>query len=389
MDLLDKIDPGKNLELLLAEAASPCVSVYLSSHRTAVENQRDPIRFKNLLRQAEDRLVQRGMRRPDLQQLLEPAHRLLQNTGFWQQLGEGLAFFAWRGGARVYQLPLANGYEETVHVGTRPHVARVLLQLDGIGHFFVLALSQKGGARLYRGGRHALDPVEVPDMPPPSIAEALLLDETEQIHASARSPAIRGDRGPNMHAHGSVDEPKKHIEQYFRMVDGALHAVLRGERAPLVLAGVEYLMPLYRAASGYPHIVQAGVRGNPDAFDLDELRQKAWPLVEPELTRARREALAQFRELHSTGTKRASIDLREIVAAAHYGRVEALFIAPGSQSWGSFDAATGEVTIEPEPDPHADDLYDSAARETYLHGGTVFPLASGQLDTPLAAIFRF
>ncbi len=393
MDLLDR----NTLDRLLEDAASPCASFYLASARTQADNQRDPIRFKNMVRDAAERLAAHGLRTPDVEALLDPAHRLLQNSLFWQQLGPSFVFFTWPGGSRWFATP--HVADELLVVADRPHLAPLILQLDGGGHFYVLGLAQKRQVRFYRGDRLGLEEIEVPGLPPGDVSEALMIDEPEQLHAPARSPGIggprspgvAGHRGPNMHAHGGdADERKDWIRHYFRLVDQALRRErLRDEKAPLVLAGVEYLLPLYHEASTYGNIAGDGVKGNPEGFRPDELWQRAWPLVEPLLAQPREAALDRFREHHGAATGLASTDMAEIVPAAHYGRVDSLFVAPGTEAWGRFDPATGEVHLNGGPAPGAVELCDAAVRETYLRGGSVFPLADGQLETRVAATFRF
>jgi len=78
---------------LIDERAKKCVSVYLPTHRSGSEIQQDPIRFKNLLKQAEERLANGEMRRPEAQAILRPAQRLLDDDGFWRHQSDGLAVF--------------------------------------------------------------------------------------------------------------------------------------------------------------------------------------------------------------------------------------------------------------------------------------------------------
>lgn len=58
------------------------VSLFLPTHRAGPEVQQNPIRLKNLLRQAKQMLLERGRRRPDAEALLEPAQGLLFQEGF-------------------------------------------------------------------------------------------------------------------------------------------------------------------------------------------------------------------------------------------------------------------------------------------------------------------
>ena len=89
MDLLNKDEIGS----LIDERGDLCVSMYLPTHRLGPETQQDPIRLKNLLKQAEERLRNNGLRRADADNILGPARRLLNDRVFWQHQGDGLAVF--------------------------------------------------------------------------------------------------------------------------------------------------------------------------------------------------------------------------------------------------------------------------------------------------------
>jgi len=43
------------------------------------------------------------------------------------------------------------------------------------------------------------------------------------------------------------------------------------KKAPLVLAGVEYLFPIYQEANTYPDLVEEGITGNPENLKPEEL----------------------------------------------------------------------------------------------------------------------
>ena len=60
------------------------ISFYMPTHRTGAEIQQDPIRLKNLLREAEEHLSAWGVGTRDVQAVIEPASRLLQDSYFWQ-----------------------------------------------------------------------------------------------------------------------------------------------------------------------------------------------------------------------------------------------------------------------------------------------------------------
>jgi len=126
---------------------------------------------------------------------------------------------------------------------------------------------------------------------------------------------------------------KDYILRYFPQVDGGLRNLLGDEGAPLVLAGVEYLLPIYKEANSYPHLVDEGIEGNPEELSAKELHEQPWAIVHPLFLAAQKEAAAQYRHLASAGSEQASSDLKEVVPAAYHGRVETLFVAVGLQKW--------------------------------------------------------
>jgi hypothetical protein len=210
-----------------------------------------------------------------------------------------------------------------------------------------------------------------------------------QVHSA--SSAALGRRKGIVHGHGDDDE--EHFERdllnYFRKVAAALRDGLADPNAPLVLAAVEEYLPLYRAASSDPRLLEAAVHGNPDFASDEELRQRAWPLVEPRLRQDRERDLRRFAELR--GGARTSTDLREIVCASHDGRVETLFLDLDAERWGSFDEGSRAVVAHASRLPGDEDLLERAAADTLTRGGAVHAVVAGAMPapTPIAATLRF
>ena len=125
---------------LAAERKGPCVSIYQPADPPGREALEGPIRYKNLLDEAEDALVDGGMKRPEAHELLQQAWALHGNAEFHRAPGLGLALFATPGFFDHFRLPL--DFVETVVVGDRFHIKPLLPMLTGDGRFYVLALSQ-------------------------------------------------------------------------------------------------------------------------------------------------------------------------------------------------------------------------------------------------------
>ncbi len=374
------------------------VSIYMPTHRAGDQIRQDPIRLKNLLRTAEEELAERGMRPAEARQLLEPARNLIDDASFWRNQSDGLALLLSARDLHTYRLPL--DLDERVVVGQQFHLKPLLPVLSGDGRFYVLALSQ-GGIRLLEGTRYSIDPVGLEDVPT-SLAEALQFDDPEkefQFRTTTAPPhgqggpttsGTGGDRPAVFYGTGAATEDdKQRIFRFFQKVDAGLQTRLGEDRTPLVLAGVDYLLPLYREASSYRHIVPEGVEGSPKELSDRELHRRAWELVEPIFRQAQEDAARDFRVL--AGQERATSDTRQAVAAAYYGRVDTLFVARGQELWGSFDPDTNEVHPHQERHEAHGDLLDMAAIATLFNGGTVFVVPADQVPGGglLAAVLRY
>src|SRR5437763_10980978 len=132
--------------------------------------------------------------------------------------------------------------------------------------------------------------------------------------------------------------------------------MLKNQRAPLVLACVEYLAPLYGETSTYPHVFDAIVSGNPDGLKNEELHQKAWALIEPTFQKARVRAAAQYHE--GIAKARAAHSLADILTAAYQGRVASLFVPLGVRRWGRFNFENLSLEEHAHEQPGDDELLD-------------------------------
>src|SRR5918995_5221942 len=380
MELLSRAE----LETLIEEPEGLCVSIFLPTHRAGAQTQQDPIRLKNLLREAEEQLLAKEFRTPEAEELLGPAWELLDDSVFWRHQSDGLAIFLSAGVFRYYRLPL--NFEDLVVVADRYYLKPLLPLLTGDGQFYVLALSQNE-VRLLRATRHSVSEVELEDVPE-NLSDTLRYDDQEkQLQFHSGTAGGRGGRAAIFHGHEPDDDPKDDILRYFRQIDRGVRELLKGSQAPLVLVGVDYLLPIYREASKYPHTIDEGITGNPEGLRPDELHERAWEVVRPRFSEARQKAAAQYSQLAGTG--QTSMDVREIVAAAYYGRIETLFAASGTQRWGVFDPDTGQVNLHQRPE--GEDLLEFAALQTVLHHGTVYVTKPENMpdDTDAVSVFRY
>lgn len=383
---------AEELKKLGEQPQGLCVSIYMPAYRIGAEVQQNSIRFKNLLREAEERLLETGMSEREAREILLPAAEKLEDTLFWERQSDGLAIFVADGAFYSYRLPL--NFEEFVVISNHFHLKPLLPLLTSDGRFYILALSQKQ-LRLLECTRYSVREVELANLPK-SMESALLYDETA-LEAKFRIATSKGKATHSFmqpgtcHGQGSpdMDDIKRNISHYFHIIESGIGEYIRQEKAPLVLAGVEYLLPIYREANTYPHLVSEGILGNAEILKPEELHAQAWPLVEPLFMEAQHKAIERYKQLAGTGL--TSTDVEEAVPAAHYGRVEELFVGVGAHKWGVYNPEDSTLQLHPDPEAGDEDLLDTAAIETILHGGTVYAVEPDKVpdEAPLAAVFRY
>lgn len=370
------------LKTLMEKTKGPCVSIFMPTLRGGAQSQQNPIRFKNMLREAEERLVAAGLRPSEAKELLEPAQKLLLDGPFWRQ-SNGIALFMSPKTFRYYRLPF--DFEEILVVADRFNVKPLLRLPASTERFYILALSQNR-VRLMEGANRKISEIDLEiEGIPQSLAEVLKYDDVEkqrQAHTGSPGTSI-------FHSHTIADDAKANILRYFQQIDRGLRSLLRDRQAPLLLAGVGYLLSIYREANNYPYLLQEGIEGNPDRMEAEELHEQAWAIVRPHFLKARQEAVELYRQIAGTGL--TSNDIKEIVPAAYYGRVDILFVNTELQLWGAFDPDTNKVELNMGSERGNSDLLDLAAVHTILNGGAVYAVEPEKMpeNVLLAAVYRY
>lgn len=373
---------------LAAKGSTPCVSLYMPTHRKGPEVTQDAKRFKNLVREARIQCQNLGVTESRIEQVLARTESIARDRDFWQHRDCGLA--ALLAAETVFLHSLNYQCDELLIVADRFHVKPLLSMLDDGARFLVLAVSQNL-VRVFEGSRFTMRELR-PENAPTSLAEALWMDNPEkslQLHTLSSPKTGRGEAV--FHGHGSGgDDAKTDLLRYFRAIDQALCAYAGKRTVPLVLACVDYYLPLYRSVSTYPDLVDEVIPGNPESMSPRELHERAWELLRDRLANHEREAEARLVE--ASGAGRVETDAGEIVVAAKNGRISELFVALDVPTWGRPSRnAMDPPTIHDGRQPGDVDLLDLASVWTLEKGGEVFPRMLSEIPgrVPAAAMLRY
>lgn len=372
---------------MLKQSDELYVSLYMPLHRGRNAMTQDRIRLRNLLMQAEEQLRARGMTAAEAAAFLEPARDLnLEGLGAHGHRAALAVIFS---RTRLASAIMKTAAPELVIVAPVPQITPLLTSLYEDARYYVLALSQKQ-VRLLRAEQAAFEPVELVGVPH-SLAEAFADTDFEKIHNVRTIPRAVGS-GQQAIAYGqgsASDVLKEELTTFFRQLDAGVARALPDERAPLVLACVDYLFPLYRQVNTYATLWDGFIAGNPDRVASEKLVARARELLQPYFEQAPRDAQARYHAW--SATERATDESKSIVPAAEQGRVELLLLAQDAPVWGEYDAVRQMVSAHPTRETHSQDLSNLAALFTLRNGGAVIPLPHRAMPqgARLAAVMRY
>lgn len=400
MDLFNR----NELERLAELEDDICISFYMPTHRYESDWSQNPTRLKNLLREARTQLREEGYRGNEIDDILSDARRQLDRPDFWRGMSNGLAVFITAETTDFFRLPLS--FEEIAVVNDRFHLKPLFPLIAANNRFYILSLS-KNDVRLYQGTHQAVSEIRAAEIPRDILDAVQKYDDTEEgertqartqnqmgqgAHKNRSDPSHQPRQGHGLTPEDLNDDPQQELRRFFREVSNSVSDYLSGEQVPLVLAGVNEYLPIYKEVNEYPHLLEDQlVSGNPEPLKMKELHQKAWNLVEPVFQEVQAKEMDRFEQLYYQDDGLASGDFHEIVPACAYGRVDTLFVPTEQHRWGRFDPDSNTVEIHEEQQSGDGDLLNYAAVQTYLNGGSVHALRPEEMPEgrSIAATFRY
>ena len=369
-----------------------CISIFLGSHESGVEvNEHfDPINFKNQLQEITRRLGEMGHGQEYIERLLEPGFDLVRNNEFWTELSPGLAVFIADGFFKYIKMPIVPTEELVIEPSF--FVTPLVPIMASSEYFYVLVIS-KQCAKLFKADAWGMQIVPVEGLPQ-SIEE---VKRISGLDATTYRGSESGRRAPAAAMPGSVHgggggnpDGKDNMLVYFEAVDDMLwDKVLHNENAPLLLAAVEYEIPIYKSACDYHNVWPVALTGNYERAQTHELYQEAKAVMQPYFDQRVNKALELY--MNNSANGRTSSIAADIIPGAYYSQISHLFVCRGEHIWGTFDEMTNELVFHNEPGNTGEDLLDNAVEKTLANGGEVFLLEKEKMpaETQLAAIMRY
>jgi hypothetical protein len=341
----------------LAGAAGPCITIAIPLP--------DPLEIRIRLKNAVHGLEKRfppGDPRRDIAGLLDPiraAAAAIETKGVWAK-----ALMVLRSPDVFHGYWLRGVQRETVDAGDQFHLRPLFGAMAREQRFHLLALSQ-GHVRLFSSTMFRAEEIELPGTVPRNLHDWLNARQPDHVmdNRSAGGPSVGSMKGVLFGTNTDREKHDEYVRLFFKEIDRAVHAALREAAAPLMLAGVQEELAIYRRVNSYPHVCEQNVNASPDGVPLPDMLERARDLVCRLPSEPLRKALADLER------RPPLLDAQEILDRAREGRV-------------------GELLIREDAE---DDRFDQAAMEVLRHGGRVFAVnpAEAPGNAAVAAVLRY
>ncbi len=339
----------------------PCVSILLPTYRTAPDNQKNAIRIRNLVREAEERLLGEFPKR-DITPLIGKMQALANNIDISRTL-DGLGLFISKDFAEKVDLPFR--VRERVIIDKAFATRDIIKSVNRGTRYYLLAITAQK-ARLMSCFRD--DAVEISDGFP--VENDM---EFAQFNLSDLSR-----------------EKKKKLKEFYNNVDKRVLEIIKKDPEKLVLAGVEKNLSLYREVADNKDIILTQLSGNFDNASVHDLGKKAWPKVKEKMQEVRNEALEDLNKAVSNG-KYAS-GLSQVWNFTSQGRTGLLLIEEDYHQPAKLENQNTLTFLhKPQGNGTMDDAVDEVAELAINKGGRVLFVENGSLKEheKIAAILRY
>jgi hypothetical protein len=386
--MTEKLLTQELIHELLSVAEAPCISLYMTTHRSHPENKQDTIRYKNLVKQVKESLTEKYPT-AEIHKLLESFETLASDDDFWNYTSDGLAVL---GSPELFEvIHLHVPVEEMVIVSDSFHIRPLRSILQSKDRYQVLALTLDS-VHLYEGNRHSLAEIELPDNFPNSMDEALGKELTDKHSTVASYGGIGGDSNNMHHGHGGKkDQMDIDAERFFRVVANSVYdRYSKHDALPLLLAALPEHHHLFHDVNKNPLVLAEGIEINPQAVSKDELAKLSWKIMEPMYLEKLDLMVGEFNQAKANGL--GSDDIDDVIEAAQAGRVDTLYVEEHRVMASRLrNTDTGRFKNNDTTQPVLDDKLDNLGELVEKMGGAVVIIPKEHMPTKtgIACVFRY
>jgi hypothetical protein len=331
----------------------PALSILLPTHRTSPDNKQDPIRVKNLVNEATERLKTEFSSR-ELEPLLQHLETLTSTIDYPHTL-DGLALYVSHDFAKLYYLPFT--VPARIVIDKTFATRDLVYGLHRAQRYWVLLLSQSA-SRLLAGTGETLEEVQESGFP------------MQMTGPGATGPI------PDQADSSYLDDRHR---RFFQQVDSAFTAYTKDDPLPLIVGGVDRQISYFQEVSKAPSSIAGTISGNFDRATIHELTPQVWPIIQNVRQQEQANALQELE--NAIGAQKVVSTIEQVWQFAQEGRGKLLLV---EKNYHIPAIITDEGKLQLVEQPGGTEIMDDAVDEiielVLAKGGNVAIVEDGALS---------
>lgn len=343
--------------------AEGCVTIILNTHRTRPDNEKDSLKLKNLVKEAEELLYKEYDKR-FVWPLMEKLHKLSDDIDHQQNL-ESLLLFVNQDIAEYTQLPLS--VKDRVVIDATFATRDMVRAMHEQAGYYVLVLSRQN-ARLIEAFNDKVVKEIQGEFP---IENTLYSTSKKELSTSKGTDNL--------------------IEEFFNRVDKTVQETIKENPLPIILATETRNVDHYLKVTDNKQNITGHINKNRDDEKAHHIVEEAWVEVKKLLAEKRQSKVETLYAAVKEG--KLLTDLNDIWKALKEGRGDSVFVRKGYFQPARI-TEKGIITADKfdlEEKDVIDDLVDEMVEMTLQYGGDAFFLEPELMDEfgGLALITRY
>ena len=336
----------EQLQKLATEKNTPCVTISLNTHRTHPDNAKDEVLLKNLLKEAEDRVIAEFGKRP-VASLLEKLESISAEIDVNYNL-DSLHLFLSNDTKEIVKSNWKTN-NEGVHISDSFAVRPIIKSFNRSESYLVMLLSQSG-VQLY---------------------EAL----NDEIIAEVRNDDFPFSENRHYNTHSDKGSDPKHLDdlvrEFLNKVDKALVKVHNETDLNCVVICTENNYSRLQQVADKPSIYLGYSAMDYNKTETHQIVKQSWEIIKSQQKERRSKAIAEIKE--AVAQSKVLTDLQEIFQASIDGRADLLIVHQDfSQAVLMTSDRTFELTNDRTEQNAIDDITSNIAWEVLSKKGRVF-----------------
>ena len=315
-----------NQELLSAKG--PFVTLYQKVELTPPNTEKEQIKFKNQLREAQN-LLKDECDGPNGDALMEQMERVPNDKSFWSKNKGTVAFFFTPN--ETYYYRLNTSMQDSVEFDERPNVLPIIQEFQYIDNYYLACLSYDKFS-LYQGTLNKIEPIELPEDAPTTLEEVM---GHEVTNPQQNTGGIAG----SSNVHGTTelsDEREKDMKNYYRAIDSFIFEhYTRETQLPLVLFALTENQAAFRDVSKNNRLSEERIEASPAQLSHQQIEKEVAKLSDRVIKERHNAVLSRYRE--TTPQYKLGDQLQDLVVASMEGRIDILFIDKNIEIKGSIE----------------------------------------------------